>query len=171
MQPLTISPAPGYTPEVGRLVSMLNYARYTTVRAVTGLTAGQLDHRHDDRSNTIGALLAHIAAVEWVYQLAAFEERRPTAEELPKWKAALDLGPLAWEMIRGYPLEHYFTQMNAVRQRTLDCFRRVDDAWLDQAEVVEDGRSLNHYWQWFHVCEDELNHRGQIRWLRSRLPA
>ena len=22
----------------------------------------------------------------------------------------------------------------------------------------------------FHVAEDEINHRGQIRWLRARLP-
>jgi hypothetical protein len=24
--------------------------------------------------------------------------------------------------------------------------------------------------RWFHVAEDEINHRGQIRWLRPRLP-
>jgi hypothetical protein len=28
---------------------------------------------------------------------------------------------------------------------------------------------LNAHWAWFHVAEDEINHRGQIRWLRARL--
>jgi hypothetical protein len=28
---------------------------------------------------------------------------------------------------------------------------------------------MNAHWAWFHVAEDEINHRGQIRWLRSRL--
>lgn len=27
-----------------------------------------------------------------------------------------------------------------------------------------------HLWAWYHVMEDELNHRGQIRWLCARLP-
>jgi hypothetical protein len=26
------------------------------------------------------------------------------------------------------------------------------------------------HWAWFHVAEDEINHRGQMRWLRARLP-
>jgi hypothetical protein len=29
--------------------------------------------------------------------------------------------------------------------------------------------AMNAHWGWFHVAEDEINHRGQIRWLRARL--
>ena len=29
---------------------------------------------------------------------------------------------------------------------------------------------INAHWAWFHVAEEEINHRGQIRWLRARLP-
>ena len=29
---------------------------------------------------------------------------------------------------------------------------------------------INVHWAWFHVAEDEINHRGQIRLLRTRLP-
>jgi hypothetical protein len=29
---------------------------------------------------------------------------------------------------------------------------------------------INVHWAWFHAAEDEINHRGQIRWLRKRLP-
>jgi hypothetical protein len=27
---------------------------------------------------------------------------------------------------------------------------------------------LNNYFKWFHVFGHEINHRGQIRWLRAR---
>jgi uncharacterized damage-inducible protein DinB len=27
---------------------------------------------------------------------------------------------------------------------------------------------VNNYFKWFHVVGHEINHRGQIRWLRSR---
>ena len=61
--PLRIEAIPGYSPTIGRLVGMLTYARSTTLAAVDGLTIADLDHLHDAESNSIGALLAHIAAV------------------------------------------------------------------------------------------------------------
>ena len=63
-----IEPLPGYTPMIGRLVEMLSFARYTTVAAVEGLSVAELDHLHDEASNSIGALLAHLAAAERGYQ-------------------------------------------------------------------------------------------------------
>ena len=59
-----IGDLPVFTPEIGRLVSMMNYVRSTTLSAVEGLGAGELDHLHDPLSNSIGALLSHIAATE-----------------------------------------------------------------------------------------------------------
>ena len=28
----------------------------------------------------------------------------------------------------------------------------------------------NNYAKWFHVCEHESNHNGQIKWIAGRLP-
>jgi len=28
---------------------------------------------------------------------------------------------------------------------------------------------MNAHFAWFHVAEDEISHRGQMRWLRTRL--
>ena len=28
----------------------------------------------------------------------------------------------------------------------------------------------NNYCKWFHVCEHESNHNGQIKWIKGRLP-
>lgn len=92
MKSLRIEPLPGYTPTIGRLVCMLAYARQTLLAAVEGLSREDLDHLHDATSNSIGALLAHAAAVERCYQVLTFEDREPSASEATGWSAALELG-------------------------------------------------------------------------------
>jgi uncharacterized damage-inducible protein DinB len=168
---LVVAPVEGFSPTIGRLVAMMRYARMTTIRAVAGLTVGQLDHLQDDASNSIGALLAHIASVEIAYQRTTFDGR---AVSLPEHEAelsvAVQLGDRARQEIRGHPLEYYTGILEAVRAFTLEELRQRDDEWLEDAGTSWNGRKVNKHFMWFHVFEDELNHRGQIRWLRSRLP-
>ena len=166
--PYRILPLPGFTPTIGRLVAMLSYARQTTLDAVEGLTREQLDHLHDERSNSIGALLAHVAAVERGYQLVTFEERVPTAAENDAWSAALKLGDKGRREIRGHELQFYVDELRRTREATLAALAARDDAWLEAP--LRAAPALNAHWAWFHVAEDEVNHRGQIRWLRARLP-
>jgi uncharacterized damage-inducible protein DinB len=166
--PLRIEPIAGYAPTIGRLVGMLSYARSTTLAAVEGLSIRELDHLHDAGSNSIGALLAHVAAVERSYQVLTFEERLLSPSEEAHWAAALKLGAEGRRALRGYPLAHYVEELAAARRITLEALAERDDAWLERA--VSPAPRINAHWAWFHVAEDEINHRGQIRWLRARLP-
>lgn len=136
--------------------------------AVQGLTVAQLDHLHDEASNSIGALLAHITVVERSYQVLTFEDRTLSPQENERWSTALELGANSRRTLRGRPLEHYLEELTTVRQGTLECLAARDDAWLERA--VSPAPKINAHWAWFHVAEDEINHRGQIRWLRTRLP-
>jgi uncharacterized damage-inducible protein DinB len=163
-----ILPLPGYAPTIGRLVAMLSYARQTTLDAVEGLTREQLDHLQDERRNSIGAPLAHIAAVERGYQLVTFEAREPTAAENDAWSAALKLGNKGRREIRGHELQFYVDELRRTRESTLTPLAGRDDAWLEAPLRI--APALNAHWAWFHVAEDEINHRGQIRWLRARQP-
>jgi len=61
-----ITEMPGFTPQIGRLVSMMNYVRSTTLSGVTGLSVGELDYQHDLQSNSIGALLSHTLRRKWL---------------------------------------------------------------------------------------------------------
>lgn len=162
-----IEPAPGFTPNIGRLVAILSYARQTTLAAVDGMGIAELDHLHDESSNSVGALLAHIAVLERGYQCVTFENREPSADELAAWEPALKLGADGRRLLRGQPLTHYVGELSAVRGITLEGLAVRDDRWLD--ESVRAAPAMNVYWAWFHVIEEEINHRGQIRWLRSRL--
>jgi uncharacterized damage-inducible protein DinB len=166
--PLRIEPIAGYSPTVGRLVGMLTYARSTTLAAVEGLTVAELDHLYDATSNSIGALLAHMNAVERSYQILTFEERLLSSQESEVWSSALKLGAEGQRALRGHPLEHYLEALSATRAATLAGLAARDDAWLERSVSV--APRINAHWAWFHVAEDEVNHRGQIRWLRGRLP-
>lgn len=165
----------GYTPHIARLVSMMNYARATTKKAVEGLTMRELDYCMDEKSNSIGALLQHVAAVDFVYYLLTIEEREErnmTKEETEKWGAALDLGDKGRKELKGKTLEEIFELMDNQRAKTLAALKEKDDEWLHKATKYSpksEGK-WNNYWKWFHVFEDEINHRGQIRMLRKRLP-
>ena len=148
---------------------MLMYARSTTIAAVEGLTPAELDHLQDAESNSIGALLAHIIVVERAYQVMTFEDRPLSSDENAQWGTALKLGAEGRRVLRGQPLDHYLDELTSVRRRTLERFADRDDEWLERS--VGPAPKINMHWAWFHVAEDEINHRGQIRWLRARLPA
>ncbi len=169
MQSFLIEDVPGFTPQIGRLVGMMMYVRATTLQAVRGVTQEQLDYVQDAQSNSIGALLAHIAAVEFAYQVITFERRDLNAAENAKWGAALDLGDSARREIKGRPLEYYARSLEEVRARTFAEFSKRTDDWLYERSKWGPGVA-NNYFMWFHVFEDELSHRGQIRWLRKRIP-
>ena len=168
--PWIIGDIEGYTPEIGRLVGMMTYARQTTIDAVQGLTVAQLDHQHDEKSNSIGALLAHIGSIEAAYAASTFEGRDLNAAEKKMWGAALDLGERGREEIRGRNLQSYLDALAAVRAKTLAAFAKRNDAWLHEETPFWQGKPANNLFKWFHVFEDELNHRGQIRFLVKRLP-
>ncbi len=169
MLQLRIEPVPGYAPTIGRLVSMLTYSRQTLFASVEGLSCAELDHLHDARSNSIGTLLAHVAAVERWYQILTFQDREASADETAPWLPALDLGDEGRKQLRGRELQSYLDAMTEIRRATLAALAERSDKWLE--EPLAASPSLNAHWAWFHVAEDEINHRGQIRWLRSRLHA
>jgi len=75
----------GFTPQIGHLVSQMNYARETTLQAVRDLKTSELDFIPSKEGNSIGALLLHIAAVEKGFQIEIFDDRKPNEQEMADW--------------------------------------------------------------------------------------
>jgi uncharacterized damage-inducible protein DinB len=148
---------------------MMNYARYITLDTIEGLNRNELDHLIDGESNSIGALLMHMAAVEYDYQTIIFEKRDLTEEESDKWKAGLELGEIGRSEIKGNDLEYYIKILDDIRKRTLGHLKEKNDEWLYEEFAFWGGAPSNNYFIWFHVFEDEINHRGQISWIKKRL--
>jgi hypothetical protein len=87
--------------------------------------------------------------------------------EQAAWEPALKLGANGRRLLRNESLEYYVHELSEVRRRTLEELAARDDAWLER--TLSAAPAMNAHWAWFHVAEDEINHRGQIRWLRARL--
>ncbi|KAB2329485.1 DinB family protein [Bacillus mesophilum] len=156
----------GFSPQIGHLVSQMNYARKTTLEAVYGLTMSELDFSPSKESNSIGALLLHMAAIEKGFQIEIFDGRRPNEQEMEEWGAPYSLGDKGREQIKGYPLDFYIAKLEEVRNRTLKELAELNDDWLYE-DRLWDNHTSNNYFIWFHVFEDEINHRGQIRMIRK----
>ena len=168
-----IGPKSGYSPQVGTLVSMLTWMRTAIPGAVNGLTQANLDHLLDSHANTIGALLLHLAATETYYQMNTFEGKKwdswPDAVK-QKWDPAMNLGEAGRETIKGHDLGYYLKILQETREKSLAEFRKRDDAWLMSVDEQWLWGPANNYCKWFHVCEHESHHAGQIAFLTTRLP-
>ena len=168
-----IGPKEGFSPQVGTLVSMMNWMRETILRPVQNMSVEQLDYLHDSKSNSIGAMLLHLAATERYYQLHTFEGKKWGSwdENIKRqWDLPMNLGEAARKTIKGRNLDYYLNALKEVRQSTLLEFQKRDDRWLMAVDKEWGWGPTNNYCKWFHVCEHESNHNGQIKWIKSRLP-
>jgi uncharacterized damage-inducible protein DinB len=163
-----IGDIPGFTPQIARLVSMMNYVRHTTVSAIEGLTVSELDYLNEPEDNSIGSLLLHIAAAEVGYQTVTFYERQMNEEEKHEWDIALALGEKARQEIKGHHLDYYLNKLEQVRAKTLAELASRNDQWLEEQTSFGSDNRVNNYFKWFHVFTHEVNHRGQIRLLRRQ---
>ena len=168
-EPFRIGPLEGFSPAFSPLVCMMTHARDVTLASVKDLTVLELDYLLDDRANSIGALLSHIAATERWYQSYSFEKKQLKGQELLSLEAALDLGEKGRRQLRGNDLRHYLDDLRSVREKTIREFRKRDDAWLMEERPFTRDAHANNFFLWFHVFEDEINHRGQISLIRKRI--
>jgi hypothetical protein len=168
-----IGPKEGYAPHLGTLSSMMAFMRNQVVRSVTGMKLADLDFLLDGKANTIGALLLHLAATETYYQLHTFQGLAwgawPDAVK-QKWDAASALGDAGRASIKGKELKYYVDILQETRARTLAEFKKRDDKWLFAVDKTWAWGPTNNYCKWFHVCEHEANHNGQIKFLKGRVP-
>lgn len=164
-----IGPIEGYTPQIGTLVSMLEWISDSVIRVTKKLSVEELDYLHDKNANSIGALMMHVAATEVIYQEITFNNLNNFSKEnKTKWGIAMDLGPEAQTKIKGNNISYYTDAMNEARSKSLAEFKKRDDEWLLAGETK--GSAMNNYCKWFHVTEHFANHRGQITWYSKRLP-
>jgi uncharacterized damage-inducible protein DinB len=167
---LVVGPRPGFTPEIGTLVSMLAFTRRQVEHNVKGLSQPDLDFLLDAKANTIGALLLHLAATETYYGLNTFAGVKwdSWSDDIKKkWDIPMNLNEPARKAIKGNNLDYYLSALHESREKNLAELRKRDDKWLME---VDQEMGMNNYAKWFHVAEHESNHDGQIKLLKGRLP-
>ena len=168
-----IGPKKGYSPQIGTLVSMMTWMRTTMLSSVKGMSQKDLDFLIDNNANSIGALLLHLAATDAFYHAITFGGL--SMKQLPesfkeKWGMPMELGEPARKGIKGHDLDYYVNILQETREQTLAEFRKRDDNWLMAVDKDWPWGPTNNYCKWFHVCEHESNHNGQIKFLKKRIP-
>lgn len=116
-----VGPKEGYTPEIGTLVSMMNWMRNTMLRPVFGMSQKDLDYLHDANSNSIGAMLMHLVATERFYQDRTFEGNvhfEPGEDEM--YEAASNLRDAGRATFKGKELDYYLEKLEACRAFSLN---------------------------------------------------
>ena len=168
-----VGPKKGFSPEIGTLTSMMAFTRAQVLMSTKGLSTEQLDFLLDDKANRIGALLLHLAAVETFFQLNTFDGLKwdSWSDSIKqKWDVPGGLGEPARKAIKGNNLDYYLNLVRETREKTLAEFRKRDDKWLMAVDKDWGWGPTNNYCKWFHVCEHESHHNGQVTWLKGRLP-
>jgi uncharacterized damage-inducible protein DinB len=168
-----IGPKEGYSSQIGTLVSMMAWLRPQVMGAAKGLTTEQLDFLLDDQANTIGAMLYHLAATDAFYHENTFKNIEWGKWDITiekKFGVAMELGENGRKMIKGNNADFYLTLLQETRASTLAQFKQHDDKWLMSVDAKWPWGPTNNYCKWFHVCEHESHHLGQIAFLKSRLP-
>jgi len=170
-----LGPRPGYAPQLGSFVSELTWMREANgvINATKNLTMADLDQLIDPKANTIGALMLHLAATETYYQLNTFDGKKwdtwPDSVK-QKWDPAMNLGDAGRKTIKGHDRDYYLNILQETRAKTLAEFSKRDDSWFLAVDKDWPWGPTNNYCKWFHVCEHEAHHTGQIAFLRKRLP-
>jgi uncharacterized damage-inducible protein DinB len=158
----------GLKKDFSLLVSMMDYARLTTLQEVEDLTMEELDYRAYEGANSIGMLLAHFDAVEKIYQALTFNDL--SDEELDRYadslEPALSLGKPG-DVIKGKEVGEYLDRLKETRNNTICHFKEFPESWLYEETDWWYGKKGNNFFKWFHVFEDEINHRGQIRMIKK----
>jgi hypothetical protein len=162
-----IGPIDGFTPQIGTMITMLNNLSSRVENAVRLLNQKETDFLLDEKANSIGALIMHLAAAEAYYQVYTFENREFNEEEKKKWDVGLNLGEEGRKQFKGHDIEYYLSIYKEVRKKTIDELRKRNDQWLEE---LRPGGDFNNHFCWFHVMEHQSSHLGQILLLKKRLP-
>ncbi|TYR76640.1 DinB family protein [Rossellomorea vietnamensis] len=165
---LLIKEKEGFKKDFSVLISMMDYARFTTLADLKDVTQEEIDYRYGGEFNSIAMLLGHLAAIEKVFQKLTFEEMND--EEINNYADSLEpavgLGAEAFT-IKGKPVKFYLEELASIRKITKEKFASLDESWLYRETDWWFERKGNNFFKWFHVFEDEINHRGQIRLIRK----
>jgi methyltransferase (TIGR00027 family) len=87
-----------------------------------------------------------------------------------KWGVAINLGQTARVRYKGFDLDYYLSHLADAREKTLAQFGKRDDEWLMAVDATWPWGPTNNLCKWFHVCEHESHHLGQIDLILKQLP-
>ena len=162
---LTIEPLPGYEPEVGLLLGMLEESRGRTKERLADLTDAELAWTPAPGFNSVGTILYHLALIEadWLFAGVLEQAFPPEAVALFPEGVRDEEGRLT--IARGESLRASVARLDAVRAMVLASFRGMSLAEFRRVRSLPDYDVTPEY-VLHHLMQHEAEHRGEIGMLR-----
>jgi len=162
---LLVEALPGYPPEIGRYLWMLEDSRRRTKEVVQGVTQRVIDWCATARDNRIGTLLYHIAAIEldWLYVEVLEQEFPADLAALFPYDVRDAQGRLS--LITGGSLEEHLRRLDSVRAALMATFRPMSLEEFRRPRQLPD-YDVTPEWVLYHLLEHETAHRGEIGEMR-----
>lgn len=162
---LQVQALPGYPPEIGRPLWMMEDTRRRTREVLAGVAASSIDWCATEQDNRIGTLLYHIAAIELDWLFAEVLEQEFPADMVARFPYDVRDEQGRLTVVTGIALEEHLNRLAAVRATLLAAFRGIS---------VEDFRRPRHLadydvtpeWVLHHLMQHEAGHRGEIGEMR-----
>ncbi|MFX1566066.1 MAG: DinB family protein [Promethearchaeota archaeon] len=165
-KPSTLEKDKELSPRVALWFSMMQEVRQRLLKKLEPLGDEEIDYTPDDQKiETIGTLLLHIAGVEWSWIFGDIDGKEV---EYEKWKHAFALAPdMNIPQLRGQRKDFYLKRLSEVRKEVYQRLKQFQDDDLDKL-VTSEGKKHSIEWILFHLVEHEAIHVGQVSVL-SRL--
>lgn len=150
----------GLSPRVALWFSMMQDVRKWLLQMMESLSDEEIDYTPDEQKiETIGTLLLHIAGVEWGWIFGDIDGKEV---EFEKWKHAFALSPdVDVPQLKGQGKEFYLNRLSEVREEVRERLKRLQDDDLDRL-VTSEGKKYSIEWILWHLVEHEAVHVGQI---------
>ena len=163
---LIVESVPGYEPEIGLLLGMLEESRGRTKEHLAGLTDDELKWTPGPGFNSIGTILYHLALIEadWLYAEAREQAYPPEAVALFPDDVRDDAGRLA--AARRASLQEHVDRLDEVRAMLLAAFRDMSLAEFRRVRVLPE-YDVAPGFVLHHLMQHEAEHRGEIGMLRA----
>ncbi|MFX0078756.1 MAG: DinB family protein [Candidatus Hermodarchaeota archaeon] len=148
------------SPRLALWFSMMREVRKKLLKKLESLCDKEIDYTPDEQKiETIGTLLLHIAGVEWSWIFGDIDGKEV---EFEKWKHAFALSPdVDIPQLKGQGKEFYLNRLSEVREEVHQRLKRLQDDDLDKL-VTSEGKKYSIEWILFHLIEHEAIHVGQI---------
>ena len=165
-----VTPVEGLNVEIGLLLAMLDDNTQEWREELGDVPEETMVWQPAPDMHSVGALILHIADVEayWLYQIAAGGERseeelrRLLSEETQQYAAQ-------WPAPPTQPLSWYYAQHDAIRERTHQTVRTLNDPIHTGSRRDKD---YTLRWLLHHVITHEAYHGGQavlLSLLKSKM--
>lgn len=166
-----LSPAPGFSPEIGLALSAMEEVREQVRQIVREMPDTELVRRAFPNTHPIGALLLHLCESEWWWMQSVVSGRELTDEEkkLVHWDVLKDPSVLDSRASSG---QYCLEVLDQVRERTREVLASFDDRDLERLFSYRRGdeqMEVSLRWVLHHLVDHEAQHKGQILLLKRML--